>query len=802
MATTIVTKNSSTASAVPTAGQLVQGELAVNVADKKLYTEDNAGSIIVLADGVKLAGIEALADVTDTANVTAAGALMDSELTNITAVKALNQGVATTDSPTFAGATLTTADINAGTIDGTVIGGSTAAAGTFTTGQFNTSLNVDGTVTADGLTVDGSLGSFAVQSSGAEVHFSRNDNNDILANGGTSASFTIGANNNLTFKTGATLTQRLQIASNGNLSLYEDTGTTPKFFWDASAEDLQIGGNLLNLSGVSSGTTGARLNANGGGMLRLASGGVDALYVVDGGNVGIGTSSPAANRSLHVSSAPQNQARFERTGASTVQIEFQDSTTTNQPSLGGDGDSLTFRTSFTERLRIDSSGNVGIGRTPDTVYSGSLQLALGNASQLATSTAGNPSLTITDNSYLNASGNHVYKTTNPSTRLEQYNGTLTFSNAASGTAGATISYAERMRIDASGNVGIGTSASLQGQLNVGEAASGDPSMYVFGSRGAADNLSAGHLTFRNVANGVGDVNLSRIQSLTGTGSNQTQKGQLAFSTNDGSSLTERMRIDSSGNVLVGTTTTDGGYDESDGGATTVFMGASIGGAASGTAFVSRRAAPLQLNRQASDGDIAVFRKNGTTVGSIGTSAETMYVSSAQAGGMKFTYLNSTNALMIPVTTAGANADATHDLGYSSSRFRDLYLSGGVYLGGTGAANKLDDFEEGTWTPNQGAGLTVVGAFQSEGYYTKIGNLVTISGFVGGATSVTCSAGGTLCTNAIFTSAAAGVLWAGSVINWNADSGASCAVQQNTTNVYNGTEVTTSAKISFCVTYRV
>jgi hypothetical protein len=145
MATTIVTKNSSTASAVPTAGQLVQGELAVNVADKKLYTEDNAGSIIVLADGVKLAGIEALADVTDTANVTAAGALMDSELTNITAVKALNQGVATTDSPTFAGATLTTADINAGTIDGTVIGGSTAAAGTFTTGQFNTSLNVDGT---------------------------------------------------------------------------------------------------------------------------------------------------------------------------------------------------------------------------------------------------------------------------------------------------------------------------------------------------------------------------------------------------------------------------------------------------------------------------------------------------------------------------------------------------------------------------------------------------------------------------------------------------------------------------------
>jgi hypothetical protein len=78
----------------------------------------------------------------------------------------------------------------------------------------------------------------------------------------------------------------------GDISFYEDTGTTPKFVWDASAEDLQIGGNLLNLSGVSSGTTGARLNANGGGMLRLASGGVDKMYILDSGNVGIGTSSP------------------------------------------------------------------------------------------------------------------------------------------------------------------------------------------------------------------------------------------------------------------------------------------------------------------------------------------------------------------------------------------------------------------------------------------------------------------------------------------------------------------------------
>jgi hypothetical protein len=98
--------------------------------------------------------------------------------------------------------TITTADINGGAIDGTTIGGSSAGAGTFSA-----------------LTVNGSLGNLAVQSSGAELHFSRNENNDFLANGGTSASLTVGANNNLILKTGATLTERMRIDSSGNVGI-------------------------------------------------------------------------------------------------------------------------------------------------------------------------------------------------------------------------------------------------------------------------------------------------------------------------------------------------------------------------------------------------------------------------------------------------------------------------------------------------------------------------------------------------------------------------------------------------------
>ena len=65
----------------------------------------------VATDGTKLDGIEASADVTDATNVTAAGALMDSELTNLAAVKAINQSLVTTATPTFAEIT-SSGDVN------------------------------------------------------------------------------------------------------------------------------------------------------------------------------------------------------------------------------------------------------------------------------------------------------------------------------------------------------------------------------------------------------------------------------------------------------------------------------------------------------------------------------------------------------------------------------------------------------------------------------------------------------------------------------------------------------------------
>lgn len=56
MANTIQIKRSSTAAAIPTAGQLAAGELAVNLVDRKLYSKNASGTVIQLGGGATGAG--------------------------------------------------------------------------------------------------------------------------------------------------------------------------------------------------------------------------------------------------------------------------------------------------------------------------------------------------------------------------------------------------------------------------------------------------------------------------------------------------------------------------------------------------------------------------------------------------------------------------------------------------------------------------------------------------------------------------------------------------------------------------
>ena len=134
--------------------------------------------------------------------------------------------------------------------------------------------------------------------------------------------------------------------------------------------------------------------------------------------------------------------------------------------------------------------------------------------------------------------------------------------------------------------------------------------------------------------------------------------------------------------------------------------------------------PLYLNRKSTDGDIAVFRKDNTTVGSIGSYTGDNLTIGTGAVGVRFD-VGLSDIIPHNVTT-NVNQDATINLGHSEVRFSDLYLSGGVYLGGTGAANKLDDYESGTCTLTTADAVTGgTTGITTTGYYTKVGRLVTI-----------------------------------------------------------------------------
>ena len=132
-----------------------------------------------------------------------------------------------------------------------------------------------------------------------------------------------------------------------------------------------------------------------------------------------------------------------------------------------------------------------------------------------------------------------------------------------------------------------------------------------------------------------------------------------------------------------------------------------------------------VNRTAgSDGDLIPLQKGGTTVGSIGT--EGGYTKIVGGNGSVGSGLLYTNQVLSPRNAAGTVSDGVLTLGESSARFKDLYLSGGLYVGGTGSANHFDDYEEGTWTPALATSGINVGYSTQAGNYTKVGQEVFVN----------------------------------------------------------------------------
>ena len=274
-------------------------------------------------------------------------------------------------------------------------------------------------------------------------------------------------------------------------------------------------------------------------------------------------------------------------------------------------------------------------------------------------------------------------------------------------------------INSSGSVGIGVTPSSKLTLADHSTAAGGIKFRTASSSVSLWSSGSGNLNsdasfnttgrFRVVGgNAASDPDINFTGAASGTGFSRATN-DITFIT----AATERARLTSSGDLFLGTTVN-------------VFAGADrygynfYGNGQSNQSIDGSNSVTAQyINRENADGAYTKFYKDRAEVGSIGVANGDLNINGDT--GIRF------QDTSIMPRRAGSDVDATVDIGLSSHRWKDLYLSSGVYLGGTGSANKLDDYEEGTWTPAWQATTSTINVQSAT--YTKIGNLVTVHAYI-------------------------------------------------------------------------
>jgi len=512
-----------------------------------------------------------------------------------------------------------------------------------TTGaDINGDANIDGTLTSDGLTVDGA------------ATITVTDNSDTLTLVSTDADATVGPVLNL-FRNSASP------ADNDVLGRIVFKGE------DSAGNDATFARIEAIATDVTNGSEDGRID-----FFAAKDDSFSAALSIAGQNVGIGTSSPVSKLHIDESAAAGTGILLtndNNTSGTYSDIKWQ--YTPSDPSYGSGirfkqldtthGGQLEFFTdntsgTYTQRMTITEDGNVGIGTSSP-------------ASKL--SVAGDIKTTI-DNSIIAPYGSllgFVKKSGSAGSIAYASGQSLIFSqsSASSLSDASAETYTERMRITSSGSIGIGTSSPYA-------------DLHVTGTIKVATGNAQGIL-------GLGEPNGSTVNVglWRGAANAPTTDGNflnlggydgVVFATGAAAigSQTERMRIDSGGNLFVSKTSSASNT-----------VGVELG--ATGYGAFCRDANKVAIfNRKTNDGTILDIQKDGSTVGSIGTLNADPWMSRANGCGVRFI-----TAAWLPTNATGNDSDNVVDLGMSNVRFDDIYATNGTIQ--TSDQNEKQDIAE-------------------------------------------------------------------------------------------------------------